>query len=85
MIDFIDKTSEQNGTPINREVLMGMQGFISKEYSVVGSAIIETNSKGETLVTAIYPDRYVITFSGDKTITKTIFFENERIVREEIG
>ena len=85
MIDFIDKTSEQNGTLINRENLMGMQGFISKEYSVVGSAFLETNSKGETLVTAIYPDRYVITFSGDKTITKTIFLENERIVREEIG
>lgn len=86
MVDFKDKTSEENGTPINRENLMAMQGFISKEYSNIGNATIETNSKGETLRTAIYPDRYVITFiSGDKTITKTIFVENERIVREEIG
>ena len=75
MIDFIDKTTEQNGTPINRENLMAMQGFISKNNSFVGSAFIETNNNGETLVTAIYPDRYVITFSGDKTITKTIFVE----------
>ena len=73
------------GTPLNRDVFMDMQGFIAKEYSFVGSAFIETNSKGETLRTEVYPDRYVITFSGDKTITKTIFVENERIVREEIG
>ena len=30
MIDFIDKTSEQSGTPLNRENLMAVQGFIAQ-------------------------------------------------------
>ena len=58
MIDFIDKTSEQNGTPINRENLMAIQGFIAQKttYNSDGSVISEINSKGETLTTVFNED-----------------------------
>ena len=31
MVEFIDKTTEQAGTPINRKNLMAMQGFVATE------------------------------------------------------
>ena len=83
MVDFIDKTSEQNGTPINRENLMAVQGFIAKEtvFNANGS-ITETNSKGETLTTIFSEDGSIReTFVGEKTITKiTTFGANGNIV-----
>lgn len=79
MIDFIDKTSEQSGTPLNRENLMAVQGFISQTtvFNDDGS-IVETNSKGETKTTVFNDDGSITeTFVGEKTITKkTIFNEN---------
>lgn len=83
MVDFIDKTSEQNGTPINRENMMAIQDFIAKDtvFNADGS-ITETNSKGETLTTIFNEDGSIIeTFVGDKTITKiTTFGANGNIV-----
>ena len=73
MIDFIDKTTEQNGTPINRNNLMAMQGFIANNivFNQDGS-ITETNGNGETLTTVFNNDGSITeTFIGDKTITKT--------------
>ena len=58
MIEFIDKTSEQAGTPINRENLMAMQGFIkTKTYPPTKNElgeeqIIQINVEtGEQLIT----------------------------------
>lgn len=81
MIDFIDKTSEQNGTPINRENMMAMQGFGNNNVDIVD------NEDGSTTVTEINNDNHILTvnaidnedgsitvietFVGEKTITKT--------------
>lgn len=81
MIDFIDKTSEQNGTPINRENLMAMQGFIANNtvFNADGS-ITETNGKGEVLTTVFNDDGSITeTFVGGKTITKIIVFSGNTI------
>ena len=84
MIDFIDKTSEQSGTPIIRENLMAIQGFIASNtvFNADGS-ITETNSKGEVLTT-VFNDYGSITetFVGEKTITKTTTFNADGSISE---
>lgn len=87
MIDFIDKTSEQNGTPINRENLMAIQGFISVNTVFnADSSITETNSKGETLTTIFNDDGSITeTFVGEKTITKTTTFNADGNISEVIS
>ena len=80
MIDFIDKTSEQNGTPINRANLMALQGFDSDTVSIA------ENDDGNVTITQINKDNHILTtnivdnadgtttvtetFAGEKTITK---------------
>lgn len=81
MIDFIDKTSEQSGTPLNRDNLMAMQGFVSKS-TVFGSDgnIVETNANGEKLTTVFNSDGSITeTFEGEKTISKTTSFSDGSI------
>lgn len=81
MIDFIDKTSEQEGTPINRDNLMAMQGFIANNtiFNADGS-ITGTNSKGEVLTTVFNEDGSITEiFMGEKTITKTTSFSGNTI------
>lgn len=84
MKEFIDKTSENSGTPINRANLMAIQGFIGVKYTYGDSGeIIETNSNGETLTTIRNDDgSYTQTFAGEKTITKTIIFNKDRTITE---
>ena len=87
MIEFIDKTSEQNGTPINRENLMAMQGFVANNtvFNADGS-ITETNGKGETLTTTFNDDGSIVeTFVGEKTITKTTIFNDDGSITEVIS
>ena len=78
--DFIDKTSEQNGTPINRENMMAMQGFENHDVSIVENGntttITERNNDNHTLTTVVTENAdgsttIVETFVGEKTITKT--------------
>lgn len=87
MVDFNDKTSEQNGTPINRDNLMAIQGFESKttKFNEDGS-ITETNGKGETLVTTFNEDGSITeTFVGEKTITKTTTFNDDGSISEVVS
>ncbi len=87
MIDFIDKTSEQNGTPINRKHLMAIQGFIGNNvvFNPNGS-ITETNSEGQTKTTVFNSDRSISEiFTGEKTITKTTFFNPDGSITEVIS
>lgn len=84
MKEFIDKTSAQSGTPINREALMSIQGFQGKTivFNADGS-ITETNTDGHTLTTVFNNDGTVTeTFIGEKTITKTTKLVNETISEE---
>lgn len=87
MIDFIDKTTEQSGTPINRENMMAIQGFIATNtvFNADGS-ITETNGKGETLTTVFNADGTITeTFVGEKTITKTTTFNIDGSISEVIN
>ena len=88
MVEFIDKTNEQDGTPINRENLMAIQGFVSSTviFNQDGS-MTETNEKNETLTT--YPwelgEKIMqrIVFQGERTITILRTIHNG-IVEEKI-
>lgn len=81
MIDFIDKTSEQSGTPINRENMMAVQGFGESNVDIFedengNTTITETNGNNHILtVNAIENEdgsiTVIETFVGEKTITKT--------------
>ena len=87
MIEFIDKTSTQNGTPINRANLMAIQGFMAKTtvFNDDGS-IVETNGKGETLTTRFNSDGSVTeTFVGTKTIVKTTTFNSDGSITEVLS
>ena len=88
MIDIIDKTSEQSGTPINRETLMAVQGFmaVTTVFEDDGS-ITETNSKGETLKTTFRDDGTITeVFTGKTTsITKTTTFNEDGSISEVIS
>lgn len=74
LFDFIDKTTEQNGTPINRESMMAIQGFISTNtVKNADGSITQTNSEGHTLKTIKNADGSITQiFVGEKTIAKTI-------------
>lgn len=82
MIDFIDKTSEQNGTPINRENMMAIQGFESLTTEIKSDGrIVQTNDKGQTLTTTVVEDGSIVqVFAGEKRITKTIRVIEGKIV-----
>ena len=85
MIDFIDKTSERDGTYINRVNMMAVQGFqpSTTVFNDDGS-ITETNKDGHTLVTSFNEDGTITqTFTGEKTLVKTTSFAGN-VVTEEI-
>ena len=87
MIEFIDKTSEQSGTPINRKNLMALQGFNDNNtvFNNDGS-ITETNGKGEVLTIVFNNDGSITeTFVGGKTITKTTTFNIDGSITEVIS
>lgn len=73
MVDFKDKTSEQNGTPINRENLMAVQGY-QEENATFGDTIVKVNKNGETETISFSENQITKTFVGEKTITQTITF-----------
>ena len=87
MKDFIDKSTTETGTPINRANLMAIQGFIGLKvtYNEDGS-IVEENDNGETLTTIKNADgSYTQTFVGEKTITKTTNFNANGTITEVIS
>lgn len=81
MIDFIDKTTVQSGTPINRENMMAIQGFsncdIYEDVNELGEKQIIRDyvDRNEKLITTFKLDgRIEEKFVGEKTITKTYSF-----------
>ena len=75
------------GTPINRDNLMAIQGFIANNtvFNSDGS-ITETNEKGEVLITVFNGDGSITeTFVGEKTITKNTIFNDNGSITEEIS
>lgn len=87
MVEFIDKSTDKPGTPLNRATMLAIQGFIGSNvaYNPDGS-ITETNSKGETLRTQRNEDgSYTQIFEGEKTIVKTTTFGSNRTITEVIS
>lgn len=87
MIEFIDKTSTQNGTPINRANLMAIQGFVARTTAFNNDgSITETNGKGETLTIVFNVDGSITeTFVGEKTLVKTTRFNSDGTISEVVG
>lgn len=87
MIEFIDKTSEQNGTPVNRDTLMAIQGFeATKTVFNTDGSITETNSDGHILTTTFLPNGNIEEkFVGEKTITKTTTFNTDGSIEERVS
>ena len=84
MIDFIDKTTEQTGTPLNRSNLMGIQGFealtTTFSYNDGVLQVTEQNGGNQIKTTTFNIDGSVTEkFVGNKTITKTTRFVNGKI------
>lgn len=87
MQDFIDKTTEQSGTKIDRKALMAIQGFIGNSVSFDSNGnVVETNADGHTLTTTFNSDGSIVeTFVGEKTITKTTRFNSNGSISEVIS
>ena len=86
MKDFIDETSTQEGTPINRANLMAIQGFISNTITFNDDgSITETNSDGEILTTTLADEKITETFIGEKTIIKTTNLTGNSVITTITG
>ena len=84
MKEFIDKTSEKSGTKINREALMGIQGFqeFTIDFDEKNDIITETYANGEKFITSFNDDGSISeTLVGEKTITETTIFEDDGTIR----
>lgn len=87
MYDFVDKTTSEAGTPINRKAMMAVQGFQAKTttFNADGS-ITETSADGQTLTTVFNTDGSITqTFVGDKTIVKTTTFNANGSITEVLS
>jgi hypothetical protein len=87
MIEFIDKSSENEGTPLDRSRLMGLQGFAySKTVFNEDGTIVDTNNEGQSRITTFNDDGSITeTFNGEKTITKTTIFADDGNIEEVIS
>lgn len=87
MQEFIDETSEKQGTPINRKNLMAIQGFINQNTTVnADGSIVQVNLDGQRLTTTFNDDGSITeTFVGEKTITKTTSFGLDGSISEVIS
>lgn len=86
MIEFVDKTSGQNGTPLNRKNMMALQGFFENTLSFNDDGTItEVNGDGSRLTTTFNDDGTITEkFEGEKTITKTTTFNADGSITEVV-
>lgn len=86
MQEFIDKTSTESGTPLNRATLMAVQGFqtVDTRFNADGS-ITEINSNGHTKTTTFNADGSITErFVAVKTITKNTTFNADGSISEVV-
>lgn len=81
MRDFVDETSEKNGTDINRSNMMAMQGY-QGEVVIFGNTITKTNDKNEVETITFMGNQIIKKFVGEKTITQTITFTDDGYTKE---
>lgn len=83
MIEFIDKTATADGTLINRKRLMGVQGYEAETVTFSGNTITKVTEDG-TETTTFSGNTITKVFTGEKTITKQITFNNNGYISEVI-
>lgn len=81
MREFIDETTEKDGTEINRSNMMAIQGYQNEDVTF-GNTITKTNDKGETETISFVGNRIFKTFVGEKTISQTITFSENGYKKE---
>ncbi len=84
MYEFIDKTIDVQGTPINRQTMMAVQGFIGSNIRFLSDgSIVETNSNGDTKTTTFNSDGSITeVLQGQKTIAKKTIFNADGSITE---
>ena len=86
MQEFVDKTAEKAGTPINRKTMMATQGFINQRTYMDGNEITQINSDGHVMMTTLNPDGSITEkFIGEKIITKTTTFQSDGSIVEVLS
>lgn len=73
MREFLDETTEKDGTDINRSNMMAVQGY-QNENVTFGDTITKVNDKGEIETINFVGNQIFKTFVGEKTIKQTITF-----------
>ena len=81
MREFIDETTEKDGTDINRSNMMALQGY-QNENVTFGDTITKTNDNGETETITFSGNQIIKRFVGEKTITQTITFNDNGYTKE---
>ena len=81
MREFIDETTEKDGTDINRSNMMALQGDQNDDVTF-GDTITKTNDNGETETITFAGNQIIKKFVGEKTITQTITFTNNGYKKE---
>lgn len=87
MREFIDKTPDKSGTPLNRSNMMALQGFENANTVFLeDGSIVETNALGQVKTTTFNDDGSITeTFVGEKTIVKTTTFNNDGSITEVVS
>ena len=81
MREFIDETTEKDGTDINRSNMMALQGYQIEDVTF-GDTKIKENDKGETETITFSGSQIIKRFVGEKTITQTITFNDNGYKKE---
>ena len=74
MREFLDETTETEGTPINRGNLMAVQGYQYENVTFGKNSITKTNDENEIETTTFSSNQIIKQFVGKKTINQTITF-----------
>lgn len=81
MREAIDKTATQQGTKINRDFLMGIQGFDNTTTNILPNGSIQQLTGDGNLKTVTFENGKIISkFIGQKTITKIITVTDNQIL-----
>lgn len=82
MKEFIDKSSENEGTPLNRENMMALQGYQVENVEFSENSIIKTNSNNEVETITFTENQIIRQFVGEKNITQTTTFTENGYTKE---
>ena len=88
MIEFIDKTDETNGTPLNRANMMAIQGFQNKiiTFHTNGNITEQTPDGSEMYIIEFNSDGSIHeVFSGKSHIDKTTIFNLDGSITEVLS